>query len=102
MTVHEYELAQGLTSKPVKGMLTGPVTILQWSFPRRDATRRQQAEQLALALRDEVADLQAAGCRVLQASAGARPPFFLAVSVSPQVVRRCSCRAGKGPGARKA
>ncbi|EFN57923.1 hypothetical protein CHLNCDRAFT_141995 [Chlorella variabilis] len=64
MTVHEYELAQGLTSKPVKGMLTGPVTILQWSFPRRDATRRQQAEQLALALRDEVADLQAAGCRV--------------------------------------
>ncbi|KAL4447714.1 hypothetical protein ABPG75_004933 [Micractinium tetrahymenae] len=66
MTVHEYALAQGLTSKPVKGMLTGPVTILQWSFPRRDVTRQEQAFQLALALRQEVADLAAAGCRVLQ------------------------------------
>jgi 5-methyltetrahydropteroyltriglutamate--homocysteine methyltransferase len=66
MTVHEYELAQSLTAKPVKGMLTGPVTILQWSFPRADVSRREQAEQLALALREEVADLEAAGCRVLQ------------------------------------
>ncbi|PSC76117.1 5-methyltetrahydropteroyltriglutamate-homoc ysteine s-methyltransferase isoform A [Micractinium conductrix] len=66
MTVHEYEVAQGLTSKPVKGMLTGPVTILQWSFARNDVPRAEQAAQLALALRDEVKDLAAAGCRVLQ------------------------------------
>ena len=57
---------QGLTKKPVKGMLTGPVTILNWSFPRKDISRRAQAFQLGLALRAEVADLEAAGCTVIQ------------------------------------
>ncbi len=66
MTVKEFEYAQSLTDKPVKGMLTGPVTILNWSFPRKDITRQAQAFQLALALRDEVADLEKAGCRVIQ------------------------------------
>ena len=47
----------------------GPVTILNWSFPRKDISRRAQAFQLALALRDEVADLEKAGCRVIQARA---------------------------------
>lgn len=58
--------AQSLTKKPVKGMLTGPVTILNWSFPRKDISRRAQAVQLGLALREEVADLEKAGCRVIQ------------------------------------
>lgn len=66
MTVHEYEIAQSLTSKPVKGMLTGPVTILNWSFPRKDIPRQDQAFQIALAIREEVADLEAAGCSIVQ------------------------------------
>ncbi|MGG1929248.1 hypothetical protein ABFY58_25950 [Enterobacter soli] len=55
-----------LTDKPVKGMLTGPVTILCWSFPREDVTRETIAKQIALALRDEVADLEAAGIGIIQ------------------------------------
>ncbi|KAK9811094.1 hypothetical protein WJX73_002072 [Symbiochloris irregularis] len=66
MTVKEFAYAQKLTKKPVKGMLTGPVTILNWSFPRKDITRRTQAFQLGLALRGEVADLEKAGCAVIQ------------------------------------
>lgn len=66
MTVKEYKIAQSVTSKPVKGMLTGPVTILNWSFPRKDIPRSHQAYQIALALRQEVTDLEDAGCRVLQ------------------------------------
>jgi 5-methyltetrahydropteroyltriglutamate--homocysteine methyltransferase len=66
MTVREYAVAQSLTRKPVKGMLTGPVTILNWSFPRADVSRAAQALQLAHALREEVSDLEAAGCAVLQ------------------------------------
>ncbi len=66
MTVKEFKYAQDLTKRPVKGMLTGPVTILNWSFPRKDITREAQAFQVALALREEVADLEAAGCRVIQ------------------------------------
>ncbi|OEE87498.1 5-methyltetrahydropteroyltriglutamate--homocysteine S-methyltransferase [Enterovibrio norvegicus FF-162] len=58
--------AQSLTDKPVKGMLTGPVTILGWTFPREDISRQQIAEQIALALRDEVSDLQDAGIKVIQ------------------------------------
>ena len=115
MTVKEFKVAQSLTQKPVKGMLTGgrpvmiwahcsclcdalatvaawltegpgqssllccclltlpvtpsgPVTILNWSFPRKDLSRQAQAFQLAQALREEVADLEAAGCRVIQVS----------------------------------
>ncbi|MGA9190712.1 MAG: 5-methyltetrahydropteroyltriglutamate--homocysteine S-methyltransferase [Anaerolineales bacterium] len=66
MTVREFARAQTFTSKPVKGMLTGPVTILNWSFPRVDIPPSDVAYQLALALRDEIADLEAAGARVIQ------------------------------------
>jgi len=66
MTVREFKVAQSFTAKPVKGMLTGPVTILNWSYPRGDISRREVALQLALALRDEIADLEAAGARIIQ------------------------------------
>ena len=66
MTVAWSSYAQSLTSRPVKGMLTGPVTILQWSFVRNDQPRMQTAMQLALAIRDEVKDLEDAGITVIQ------------------------------------
>ena len=66
MTVDWWRYAQGLTDKPVKGMLTGPVTILNWSFVRDDQTREASCRQIALAIRDEVLDLEAAGCKAIQ------------------------------------
>ncbi|MGV3345458.1 5-methyltetrahydropteroyltriglutamate--homocysteine S-methyltransferase [Enterobacteriaceae bacterium LUAb1] len=66
MTVTWAKYAQSLTNKPVKGMLTGPVTLLCWSFPREDVPRETIAKQLALALRDEVADLEKAGIGIIQ------------------------------------
>lgn len=66
MTVREFQVAQSLTQKPVKGMLTGPVTILNWSFPRADVSRQEQAFQIALALRQEVADLETTGAQIIQ------------------------------------
>lgn len=66
MTVDWTVYAQGLTPKPMKGMLTGPITILQWSFVRDDQPRADTALQIALAIRDEVADLEAAGIAVIQ------------------------------------
>jgi 5-methyltetrahydropteroyltriglutamate--homocysteine methyltransferase len=66
MTVDTARYAQSLTEKPVKGMLTGPVTLLQWSFARDDLPRPDIAFQIALAIRDEVADLQSAGIAVIQ------------------------------------
>ncbi len=66
MTVRWSRYAQSLTKRPVKGMLTGPVTILQWSFVRDDQPRAETAKQLALAIRDEVQDLESAGIRVIQ------------------------------------
>ncbi|WP_099075196.1 5-methyltetrahydropteroyltriglutamate--homocysteine S-methyltransferase [Proteus alimentorum] len=66
ITVDWATYAQSLTEKPVKGMLTGPVTILCWSFPREDVTRETIAKQIALALRDEVDDLQKAGIGIIQ------------------------------------
>ncbi len=66
MTVEWATYAQNLTDRPVKGMLTGPVTMLAWSFVRDDQPRGDTARQVALALRDEVADLEAAGIRVIQ------------------------------------
>ena len=77
MTVKESKYAVGLTKKPstssfnqtnvlVKGMLTGPITILRWSFPRDDIPQSVQAKQLGLALRDEVSDLEKAGISVIQ------------------------------------
>ncbi|HUZ17613.1 MAG TPA: 5-methyltetrahydropteroyltriglutamate--homocysteine S-methyltransferase [Spirochaetia bacterium] len=66
ITVEWITYAQSLTEKPVKGMLTGPVTILNWSFPREDLPLKEVAYQIALAIRDEVSDLEAAGIRVIQ------------------------------------
>ncbi len=66
MTVRWSKYAQSLTQRPMKGMLTGPVTILQWSFVRDDQPRAETAKQVALAIRDEVIDLEAAGIRVIQ------------------------------------
>ncbi len=66
LTVEWAQYAQSLTRKPVKGMLTGPVTLLQWSFVRDDQPREQTALQLALALRDEVRELEAAGIGIIQ------------------------------------
>ncbi|MEP7257659.1 MAG: 5-methyltetrahydropteroyltriglutamate--homocysteine S-methyltransferase [Flavitalea sp.] len=66
MTVYYTGYAQSLTPKPVKGMLTGPVTILQWSFVRNDQPRSETCLQIALAIRDEVADLEKAGIQVIQ------------------------------------
>ncbi|MGM0561007.1 MAG: 5-methyltetrahydropteroyltriglutamate--homocysteine S-methyltransferase [Pseudomonadota bacterium] len=66
MTVEMTAYAQSLTDRPVKGMLTGPVTLLQWSFVRDDQSRAETCRQIALALRDEVADLEQAGIRAIQ------------------------------------
>lgn len=66
ITVQWWRHAQSCTAKPVKAILTGPITILQWSFVRDDLPRPEVARQLALALRDEVRDLEEAGCKVLQ------------------------------------
>ncbi len=66
MTVEWAKFAQSLTDKPVKGMLTGPVTILNWSFVRDDQPRRDTCYQLALAIREEVQDLEEAGLKVIQ------------------------------------
>lgn len=66
MTVEWSVYAQSLTEKPVKGMLTGPVTILNWSFPREDISLKESAFQIALAIRDEALDLEANGIRIIQ------------------------------------
>lgn len=66
MTVAWTRYAQSLTARPMKGMLTGPVTMLQWAFVRDDQPRSQTALQIALALRDEVVDLEAAGIGIIQ------------------------------------
>ncbi len=66
MTVRWTDYARSLTARPMKGMLTGPITILQWSFVRNDIPRQQTAWQIALALHDEVRDLEAAGLRIIQ------------------------------------
>ncbi len=66
MTVDWIRYAQQQTDRVMKGMLTGPVTMLMWSFAREDVSREVQARQLALAIRDEVCDLEAAGIRIIQ------------------------------------
>jgi 5-methyltetrahydropteroyltriglutamate--homocysteine methyltransferase len=66
MTVRWWQAAQALTERPMKGMLTGPVTILQWSFVRDDQPRSETCTQIAFAIQDEVLDLQAAGAAVIQ------------------------------------
>jgi 5-methyltetrahydropteroyltriglutamate--homocysteine methyltransferase len=66
MTVAWWHYAQSVTARPMKGMLTGPVTILNWSFVRDDQSREETCRQIALAIRDEVLDLEAAGARIIQ------------------------------------
>ena len=66
MTVRWSKYAQSLTDKPMKGMLTGPVTILNWSFPREDISLKESAFQIALAIREEVLDLEANGISIIQ------------------------------------
>ncbi|MGN0363790.1 MAG: 5-methyltetrahydropteroyltriglutamate--homocysteine S-methyltransferase [Bilifractor sp.] len=66
ITVETSVYAQSLTEKPMKGMLTGPVTILNWSFPREDISRKEMAMQIALAIRAEVLDLEKNGIRIIQ------------------------------------
>ena len=66
ITVRYFAYAQSLTKKPVKGMLTGPVTILNWSFPREDISLKEMAYQIGIAIRDEVLDLEKAGIRMIQ------------------------------------
>ena len=66
MTVRWSQYAQSLTNKPMKGMLTGPVTILNWSFPREDISLKESAYQIALAIREEVLDLEANGISIIQ------------------------------------
>ena len=66
MTVAWWRYAQSLTNRPMKGMLTGPVTILNWSFVRDDQPRSETCRQIAFAIRDEVVDLEAAGAPIIQ------------------------------------
>ena len=66
ITVKWSSYAQSRTDKPVKGMLTGPVTILNWSFPREDISIKDSTLQIALAIKDEVLDLEAAGVKIIQ------------------------------------
>ncbi|MCR5274135.1 MAG: 5-methyltetrahydropteroyltriglutamate--homocysteine S-methyltransferase [Clostridiales bacterium] len=66
ITVEWSKFAKSCTSKPVKGMLTGPVTILNWSFPREDISIKESIQQIALAIRDEVLDLEANGINIIQ------------------------------------
>ena len=66
MTVEWSTYAQSLTKRPMKGMLTGPVTILNWSFPREDISIAESTKQIALAIRDEVLDLEKNGIKVIQ------------------------------------
>ena len=87
MTVRWSSYAQSLTSRPMKGMLTGPVTILNWSFPRADVSRELQCKQLALALRDEVVDLEKAGIKAVQVD---EPALREGVSVSATAPRSCT------------
>ncbi|WP_010249576.1 5-methyltetrahydropteroyltriglutamate--homocysteine S-methyltransferase [Acetivibrio cellulolyticus] len=66
ITVEYLKFAQSLTKKPVKGMLTGPVTILNWSFPREDISLKEMAFQIALAIKEEVSDLESNGINIIQ------------------------------------
>lgn len=98
MTVEWAQYAQSITTKPMKGMLTGPITILQWSFVRNDIPRAETALQIALAIRDEVQDLERAGIAIIQIDEAAMReglplkktdwPFYLDWSV--RAFRVCS------------
>ncbi len=88
MTVDWWRYAQSLTKRPVKGMLTGPVTILQWSFVRDDQPRQETCLQIALAIADEVGDLEDAGAAIIQIDEAAlREGLPLKRSDQPDYVR---------------
>jgi len=88
ITVRWSAYAQSQTSRPVKGMLTGPVTMLQWSFPRTDIPRETICRQIALAIRDEVSDLEAAGIPIIQIDEPAfREGLPLRVADRPEYLR---------------
>lgn len=88
MTVQWWQHAQSLTRRPMKAMLTGPVTILEWSFVRDDQPRAQTCQQIALAIRDEVVDLQEAGAAIIQIDEAAlREGLPLRVTDREQYVR---------------
>ncbi len=99
MTVAWSEYAQTLTKRPMKGMLTGPVTILQWSFVRNDQPREQTTYQIALAIRDEVADLERAGIAAIQIDEPAireglplrRSDWTAYLTWAVKAFRLCSC-----------
>ncbi|MBV7550242.1 5-methyltetrahydropteroyltriglutamate--homocysteine S-methyltransferase [Pseudomonas sp. PDM26] len=99
MTVEWIRYAQGLTDKVMKGMLTGPVTMLMWSFPREDVSREVQARQLALAIRDEVVDLETAGIKIVQIDEAAfreglplrRAHWQHYLDWATEVFRLCAC-----------
>jgi 5-methyltetrahydropteroyltriglutamate--homocysteine methyltransferase len=105
MTVKWSSYAQSITTKPMKGMLTGPVTILNWSFPRADVSRELQSKQLALALRDEVIDLEKAGIHAIQVDEPAiregvsliNPPFTYSNSTHCLLVTPPQVRLGRVP-----
>jgi len=102
MTIDWAQFAQSCTDKPVKGMLTGPVTILNWSFVRDDQSRTQTTEQIALALRDEVLDLENAGICIIQIDEAAlreglplrriQWPEYLASSIKSFRITACGVR----------
>ena len=75
MTVEWSTYAQSLTKRPMKGMLTGPVTILNWSFPREDISIAESTKQIALAIRDEVLDLEKNGIKIIQVDEAALRPI---------------------------
>ncbi|THV40536.1 5-methyltetrahydropteroyltriglutamate--homocysteine S-methyltransferase [Glycomyces buryatensis] len=93
MTVEWTGYAQSITDKPVKGMLTGPVTILAWSFVRDDQPLADTADQVALALRGEVADLEAAGTRVIQVDEPALRELLPVRAAGREAYRRWATRA---------
>jgi 5-methyltetrahydropteroyltriglutamate--homocysteine methyltransferase len=93
MTVEWSRYAQSLTAKPVKGMLTGPVTILAWSFVRDDQPLADTAAQVALALRDEVADLETAGIGIIQVDEPALRELLPLRAVDQQAYRDWSVGA---------
>jgi 5-methyltetrahydropteroyltriglutamate--homocysteine methyltransferase len=102
MTVDWAQYAQSLTARPMKGMLTGPITILQWSFVRDDIPRAETALQIALAIRDEVQDLERGGIAIIQIDEAAMReglplkkshwPFYLEWAV--RAFRVCSSGVG--------
>ena len=88
MTVELATYAQSLSEKPVKGMLTGPVTMLTWSFVRDDQPRSLTCQQLALAIRDEVIDLESAGISVIQIDEPAlKEGFPLKLAAQPNYIQ---------------